>query len=442
MTQPTSSSTTPPAAPDWDLVRLAETSRSALTGRVAAEIARGRRDYRTLPEGLVGPRVRSVQENAANRARLERFSDHVLTGERVVEVGPGWGFVGARMLAAGAASYRAMDLDPACVKRTTRVLTALGLEDRLGPITEKDLYTLTPADLEDASLVVCSEVIEHVPDPEAALATLGAALPAGADLLFSVPLLGRIEHVWGHLSIFTADRLEAMLRAADLEAVHVEPLADHWVVVLASRAGGVDAAEGRTRERLDRLRVGAQEYGDVPRDITPADSMAPLPPQPTHFDNVPLESVRFGPLPHPGSARVTITPADGPKGVVTAEIGARRSLLRRPATGGVALSLAGLDPVQGIRLELALDAPADVEEVVVTARGGSTPLARWTWRLDARDRKRTGPKTFSLRPGPDQAPFVAPRTADLTGADRFEVTATVRAGRTVRMEISRVAWVR
>ena len=141
-----------PTSPDWDLVRRAEGPRAPLADRVASELERGRRDYAPPEVGsdVVSDKVRRVQEDAYNRARLERIADVVLPGEELVEVGCGAGFVAARALAAGAASYRAMDLEASCVRRTGRLLDALGHEDRVRSIVEKDLYTLEPGDLDDA----------------------------------------------------------------------------------------------------------------------------------------------------------------------------------------------------------------------------------------------------------------------------------------------------
>ena len=423
------------AVPDWDLVRLAETSRAPLRERVASELARGERDYQPPEVGdLVSDRVRSVQEDAHNRARLERFSDFVVPGEAVVEVGCGAGFVAARVLGAGAGSYRAMDLEAGCVRRTSRLLDALALQDRVGEIVEKDLYTLAPGDLDDASLVLCSEVVEHVPDPEAALETLGRALPPGADLLFSVPLLGRLEQVWGHLSIFTVERLQAMLEAAGLEAFHVEPLADRWVLVLAGRPG----TSTHRADRLDRVLTGARQHPPVTRDgVT-----EPVPPQPTRFDNVPIETVPVVPVERT-RARVVAKGAGAATEVIAAEVTGERSLLRRRATGGVGIPLADVGAVRGVRLQLAFDSLEEVSQVEVSFTGTQADKrAAWTWAPTDKDRQSASPRTVSLRPGPSRPPFTAPRSADLSGADRVEVCATVPAGGSARFEIRRLAWIR
>lgn len=424
------------AIPDWDLVRRAEVSRPLLADQVASELARGRDNYEPPDVGeLVSDRVRRVQEDAHNRARLERFADVVVPGEAVVEVGCGAGFVAARLLAAGAGSYRAMDLEAGCVRRTTRLLDALDLMDRVGPIVEQDLYTLAPGELADASLVVCSEVIEHVPDPEGALEALGRALPEGADLLFSVPLLGRLEQVWGHLSIFTVDRLHDMLERAGLEAHHVEPLADRWVLVLAARPG----AGGRRADRLPQIAEGSRRHPPVPRD----GEVTSVPPQPTSFDNVPIEAVPVVPVERTRTARVVASGADDDGGAITAEVSASPSLLRRRATGGVGLPLTDVGPVRGIRLQLGFDSLADVSRVTVAFTGpGSGRAAEWTWIPSDKDRRSPAPRTVSLRPGPSRPTFTGPRSADLSGAERVEVCATVAAGCTARFEIGRVAWIR
>jgi hypothetical protein len=303
----------------------------------------------------------------------------------------------------------------------------------------KDLYTITPPDLSGASLVICSEVIEHVPDPEVAVEVLAGALPQDGVLLFSVPLLHRLERVWGHLGIFTADRLAAMLERAGLVAHHVEPLADQWVLVLAGRP---DGDPGRLTERLERIAAGAAQHGvvDVPGTI-PA-----VAPQPTRFDNVPIDSVELVPLRR--SVRditrgVSTTPAADGSGCITTRISSR-ALLRRRSTGGVGISLAGVGPVRGVRLELALDAPADVVRVDVVFRGpGEAVAGRWRWAVGEGPREGIeGPHTVVLRPGPRVGPFRGPAEADLGVAERVEVLATVVPGSSVELTISRIAWIR
>jgi hypothetical protein len=100
-----------------------------------------------------------------------------------------------------------------------------------------------------ATVVVCCEVLEHLSDPEKALRALADALPDGADLIFSVPLYGRLEAVWGHCTVYDVARLRSMCEAAGLYVHHVEPLANTWNYVVASRGPEPSA---RVREAASR----------------------------------------------------------------------------------------------------------------------------------------------------------------------------------------------
>lgn len=420
-------------SPDWDLVRLAEVAPEAFSERVASEVARADRDYTPVGDDLISKPVRLVQEGKYNRARLVRFSDYLVPGESVVEIGCGGGFVAAQLLRAGAGSYRAMDLEPICIRRTTRLLTDLGLDDRVTSVVEQDLYTLTPPDLAGASLVVCSEVIEHVPDPEGALLTIARALPEGADLLMTMPVLGRLETVWGHLSIFTVERLQGMLARAGLAAHHVEPLGDRWTFVLAGHR-----AAPATDERLDRVRAGARDLAPVVRP----EELPIRPPQPTRMCNVDTDSLTPGPVTHTRSTRVETHAADSPEGMVSVRLSSRRSLIKRPTSGGVALPLPGGDPVMGVRVELGFASLEHVTDISITFRGpGSTTAGVWTWQPGTKDRKKTGTRRFTIRPGSDPAPFSGPRSADLSDADRVEVSAALPSGGATSFTVRRVGWI-
>src|SRR5699024_2685891 len=78
---------------------------------------------------------------------------------------------------------------------------------------------------------------------------LADVLPEGADLLFSVPLFGRLESVWGHLSVFDVARLKRMLAGAGLIAHHVEPVANTWTFVVASKSSEPSERVRQARSR-------------------------------------------------------------------------------------------------------------------------------------------------------------------------------------------------
>lgn len=426
-------STESTSVPDWDLVRLAEVQPAALRDRVASEVKRAQQVYQPVGDHLISKPVRTIQEGRYNRARLVRFTDYLIPGEDVFEIGCGGGFVAAQVLRSGAGSYRAVDLEPICVRRTTKLVTDLDLTDRVRSITEQDLYTLVPSDLAGASLVICSEVIEHVPDPERALEVIGAALPEGAELLFSVPILGRLETVWGHLSIFTVERLQGMLEQAGLEARHVEPVGDRWTFVLAGRRG-----EPATHDRRPRLDAGAQDLAPVIRP----DTLPARPPQPVRMHNVTIDSFVPRPIKHTRATRAEVDAATGADDQIAIRLASRRRLFGRTASGGVALPLPQGDPVLGVRLEFNFASLEDITEITVAVRGpGSKSAGVWSWKPTAKDRKRAGRRRFTVRPGSDPAPFTGPKSADFTGADRVEISAVVPAGASVELGLKRVGWI-
>lgn len=424
--------TAPTQQPDvgWDVVRLAEATPKALSERASAELERAQQ-HQPLLSDLTSARSKAVTHSANNRARLERLADHVLPGDTVVEIGCGEGYVATRLLEADAGRYSAMDIVPEHAAVTRAVLEEQGLTDRIGTIAEKDLYDLTAEDLAGTSLVVCSEVIEHVPDPEAALEAIGRALPDDAELLFSVPLLNKLEKVWGHLSIFTADRLVGMLERAELEAHHVEPFVGQWVLVLAGPRGG---AGPRSAERLAQVRAAAEHLPavDVPEDFTP------VPPQPTRFDNVRLTSLEVAPfVPEP---KVTLTPATDDRRVIDIDVTAGPE----PATAGTTISLAQVGPVEGLRLGFEIPDVTQVTEVAVTfRRPDGRSVGRWAWTPKDKDRaQRAVSHTASLRPGAHRPPFTGPKQATVPEADRVEITVTVAGGGQARLRLTRASWIR
>jgi SAM-dependent methyltransferase len=106
------------------------------------------------------------------------------------EVGCGEGHLSLRLAAAGW-RVRASDLSPAAIDEASGRARACGLAI---PFQVADLYTLEPA-CDGAPLVLCCEVLEHVPDPERALAVLAAL--ARPHLIVSVPR----EPLWRALNL-------------------------------------------------------------------------------------------------------------------------------------------------------------------------------------------------------------------------------------------------
>jgi len=160
------------------------------------------------------------------------------SGAREVhEVGCGEGFL-ARRLAADGCRVRGSDLSPTTIAEARRRSTGIA-----PPIVFQvaDLYRLDPV-RDAAELIVCCEVLEHLPDPARALDVLGRL--ARPHLIASVPKepLWRVLNVargryWsqlgntpGHLQHWSGSAFTALL-AERFEVVEVRnPLP--WTMVL------------------------------------------------------------------------------------------------------------------------------------------------------------------------------------------------------------------
>lgn len=108
----------------------------------------------------------------------------------VFEVGCGEGHLSIRMLRKGL-SVAGVDLEESVVRLANETAGSEGFPQRFGV---RDLYELS-ADEAAAELVVCCEVLEHVPDPAAALKVLTSL--ARPWLLLSVPR----EPIWRGLNM-------------------------------------------------------------------------------------------------------------------------------------------------------------------------------------------------------------------------------------------------
>ena len=208
-------------------------------------------------------------------------------------------------------------------------------------------------------------MLEHLTDPELAIATLARSMTDDQAVLFSVPLLGRLEHVWGHLSLFDSTRLMSMCRRAALHVQHIEPVHNVWTLVLATRSPG---------RRPPRLAQVAGRAGHVPE----SSSAVPR----TAFKRLDL-------------SKATASGGRGVEVEVLPEGGVRCRMSGDGTTGGL------LMPVkQPYRLRLELSFP----QPTTSRRSRSrvwTPRAlrtlRWTWRVDPeRTPLPSKPTTFVL----------------------------------------------
>jgi 2-polyprenyl-3-methyl-5-hydroxy-6-metoxy-1,4-benzoquinol methylase len=349
---------------------------------------------------LVSPDGRimvDVEQSPTNRLRYRRTMDFAQKGDRVFDVGFGRGYLAAQLIRErGVVGYHGIDIIDTWVDDSHRLLEANGLAGADIVLEQGDLFDLTKEQVSasGADLVICCEVLEHVDDAEKALRVLADALPDGADLLFSVPLHGRLEQVWGHTTVFDVARLKQMLDGAGLHAHHVEPLANTWSLVVASRDPDASA---RVRDASRRPAVRASVPLVTERrfvDLGPDDLVA---------------------LPGPGATTTSGAP-DGRH--VTCSVTTR---------GGVRFPVRGLE---SLRLSLLFTACDDLSRLEVVARSGQQEMASWSWTPGAKH-PATGQRRVWFRAGEASAGFRAGPHGSMLDIDSVEVVAKVTAGRTV-----------
>ncbi len=409
----------------WELVDLLDRlgegqSRRLLGARWDAERARVGPELSSLRTGTqMPPETLQSYRSPSNQTRFRRTMDFIRPGERIFEIGLGRGYsAGLFLRVAAAGAYRGIDLLDENVVATQEVLELNDLGDR-AELAAGDLYELTRSEVEEfgPDLMVCCEVIEHVPDPEQAVAALARALPDGVELLISVPLFGRLENVWGHVAIFTAERTRAMVERAGLVAHNVSVVDNTWAFVLAS-------TESAPSARAARACLAVADLTTEPGS----------PNEPRAFRAFDLASrdICLSVWTKRVTKQVVRNTADGllcefeadPEGV---SAGNSYGGVRFPAT-----------TPRGIRLELALDDIDAASAFYVDAMAGGTRVARWKWE-PATGRPQSEPATFVLRSGRRGRYFRPVTCDDLESADAFDLFVALQAGASVRFRVTQAA---
>lgn len=174
-------------------------------------------DYTFDPDG---------QDTAARIAR------RVGNGQRVLELGCGYGVISRQLSRGQGCQVTGVELDAGSAEQARPYLDAL----YVGTLEGEDWLRAVHAEYD---VIVCADVIEHLRDPAHTLAQLMTVLAPGGRLVASVPNVGHagiIAALLGgcfdytptglldetHLRFFTWDSLERMLNAAGLEVDHRE----------------------------------------------------------------------------------------------------------------------------------------------------------------------------------------------------------------------------
>lgn len=405
----------------WDLVDVlgqldTTRARKLLAGRWEATRERAADTLNPLIAGdLVGRHELKTYRKPSVQARFRRTLDYVRPGDRVFEIGPGRGYLAGLLLRDGAvAAYHGAELLESNVAATRELLELNGLAAR-ATVSQCDLYDLSYGQVAGfgADLVVCCEVIEHVPDPEQALKILAAALPPKAELLISVPLHGRLEDVWGHLAIFDTARIRDMIVGSGLTAHAVEVVDSTWVFVLASHDPKASPRAAQAHQRGAHT-LGLSHTG-APRAVR----------------RLPLDTQGIDRSPH----RHGLAYHRVERGVdeIICEVTAKPTVKKGVPHGGVRFPVTG---ARGMRLELAVDGLDDVVKVHLDAYAGRERVGRWSWD-PAVSRPTKSPATFVLRPG-RRGHFQPIKLGELTSADAYDLRVSLRPGATARLRISRV----
>jgi SAM-dependent methyltransferase len=349
-----------------------------------------------------------------NHTRVRRLLDFVVSGDRLLEIGVGFGYItGVLMRDTGISGYAGIDITEKQIAAAQRVAKVYNVASIPVHLEVVNLYDLTPewVDKHDPDLVLLLEVLEHVPDAEGALETVARSVREDAAILFSVPTNGRIEHVWGHVSIFDGARIRAMCAQAGLVIQHIETVQDQWVFVLATRSSPVPA-------RLIEL---------MHRSPAPESDRAQAIPR---FIGIPTTAVTLERNRRAGKA----TLEHDRDGVAHLTVGSRRSL--RTQTAAVRF------PVPGdlrLRLELSFDEPRSVKSVEINFRGarGMRPV-RWIWDC-IRQPAASDRKTYVLRPGKRTGPFRPLGATKAGDAVTAEIIVKTRPRGRVSLSLHRLA---
>jgi 2-polyprenyl-3-methyl-5-hydroxy-6-metoxy-1,4-benzoquinol methylase len=354
-------------------------SREILADRLAAHVEQARASLKPLSPWPAQPeRVTKVLSDDANQVRIRRTLDYVMPGDRVLEIGVGFGQVSGILLRdAGVSAYTGIDIGQHRLDAVHQMARENGLDHLPIETALLDLAELTPEWVGERApdLILAEEVLEHVPDAEGALAALARSMRPDCCVLFTVPVLGRIEACWGHLSLFDVARVQRMLADVGLTAQHVEVIHDAWLFVLAAPSETVPA-------RVVRL-------ASMARPVPP-----PPPPAVPAFVPVELGEARAV----NGARAVDVTEKDG-----TAKVRVTGRRGRGRQQGGVSFDIAG---DVALRFELRVDRPKDVQRLFVELHDGErNRVAAWSWEPGRAKMAANRPRTYVLKPGEPFGPF-------------------------------------
>lgn len=367
------------------------------------------RRWPELPESKL-----DVYGSPTNAARMYRVCGLLDSTDRLLDIGTNVGyFAGMLATMVKPSAYTGIDLEQSYLNGVRHMAQTNGLDIGHWVLEVGDLYRLTPEWVakQDPTVVLLLEVLEHLPDPARALKTLAEVMPPEAELLFSVPMLGRLEACWGHHSLFDAERVRQLCADAGLHIHWVEPVVNTWKLVLAGRS------ELPSPDRIRRV----------------MDSQPPL------REPMTIGDPAFRPIALKARTAVVGSGAlivDG-KGV-TLEASARRRL-RRGTTAGMRLPVDGL---RALRLELQGIETEGIETVTVEGRtADGAPTCRWEFRPNVRHKLPRKRVTYVFRPGQAAAGYVPTLNENAEATRNVEVSVRLSPGARGSVAVRRASFV-
>jgi SAM-dependent methyltransferase len=169
---------------------------------------------------------------------------------------------GARVLDAGAGDSPYRELFAHCEYAASDWTESVHPGARLADI----VAPLHDIPVEDASFdaVLCTQVLEHVPDPGAVLAELHRVLAPGGRLWLTVPFVGELHEEPHDFFRYTTYALRAGCERAGFETISIEPLSGYFTTLAyVARSCAPAIGLGTSRAELGRrvlaagLRAGA-----------------------------------------------------------------------------------------------------------------------------------------------------------------------------------------
>ena len=162
-------------------------------------------------------------------------------GDTVVDVGCGDGGC-CRYAGSQGADVIGIDVEPTLVEKADEAMRGVPARSWRGIVGDCDPIPLPDA---TASVVICTEVLEHVEDPARLAAELARIGKPGARYLISVPdpaseaLMRQVAPAWYwrppfHRRVFRHSDLDAVLAGAGLTVERRDPFGSYLLVPLAA----------------------------------------------------------------------------------------------------------------------------------------------------------------------------------------------------------------